>query len=131
LHQSHDPLHDRAVEQLGREIGTCGAFVNLSQRRIRRNHARDGGHLQPVGDGQRPDLDELASLRTDDGGANRLALYDHDLGETFGLTRGDTAVVVVKLRLRDEDLVAMLLARLGFGQADLRQFGVGVGRPGM
>jgi hypothetical protein len=43
---------------------------------------------------------------------------------------GDGAVVVVELESARRSLSPCFFARLGLGQADLRQFGVGVGGPG-
>ena len=75
-------------------------------------------------------MDQLARLRTDDGRADGAAAHDHDLDEARGFTCGDGPVVAVILGPDDLQLRAMFLARLRLGQADLRQFRVGIGGPG-
>jgi hypothetical protein len=59
-----------------------------------------------------------------------LPLTTMTLAKAFGLPVAMARSLWCEVALRHEELVAMLLAGLRFGQADLRQFGVGIGGPG-
>ena len=87
--------------------------------------------LEALADRQRPEMDQLAGMGAENGGAEDAPVasgnhLDQPLGRAFGLG----AVVGGERKPRHCDAVAVLPARIGLGQAGLCQFRIGVGDPG-
>ena len=105
------------------------AAADRRQRRIRVDHA--GNVLGVHALGQREPVlgDELAGMRTDDRGAEKLALrIGDDLGEALRFAFGARAIDFVEREA--VDLVRdVALLRFGFGQPDARELGIGERAP--
>jgi hypothetical protein len=108
-----------------------GTFSGFAQCRIRQNHIGDGGDFEFLSDGEGPHGDLITSVWSDDGSTNDAAIFlGDDFDESFGFAFGEGAIIFLEVPAQHTDGFTMLLSRVFFGEADVGQFGVGVGDPG-
>src|SRR5690606_8559899 len=129
--RSAKPCKDADGSPHPRPLGQRGvvlqrrAPVDLAPRGIRQHHPGHGADVQSRGNRKAPGLDHLAGVLTDHRGTeDRATPAGHHLDHAAGPPFGTGAVVLGVWPSHDAD-AAMAPPRLGFGQPDMVEPGVG------
>src|SRR5579883_189184 len=128
--EAHQPARPLA-EQFRRIETAGGALADLAEGGVGRDHIGDSGQLDPATDRQTPELNELARMGADDGGAENSAIAPrHRLDEPMRLAFGLCPVILVKRPAQHLKVAAMRFPRFAFRHARLRKLGIRIGDPG-